>query len=62
MLLDKGDDIPDNKEVISELGLLYYLKFIIKSLLYLWSRLGVVLGQTLIAKISQKLVSRLPFR
>ena len=43
LLLGEGDDIPDNEEVIGELGLLYYFQLISQPVLYLWSRLRVVL-------------------
>ncbi|MBA7543683.1 hypothetical protein ES705_36020 [subsurface metagenome] len=62
VLPGKGNDVPDDKEVVSKLGLLYYLQLIAKSLLYLRGRLGIVLRQTLITKVSQKLVGGLPLR
>ena len=62
LLSGKRNKVPDNQEVVSKLGLLYYLQLIAKSLLYLRGRLGVVLRQTLITKVSQKLVGGLPFR
>ena len=43
VLLGEGDDVPDNKEVVGELGLFYYLQFMVESLLYIWARLRVVL-------------------
>ena len=60
-LPDKGNDVPDNKEVVSKLSLLYNFQFIVKLLLYLESRLGLLAGQTFITEISQKLVGSFPF-
>ena len=61
LFLGEGDNVPDNQEIIGKLSLPYYLQFIVKSLLYLWGRLGIVMVQTVIAKLSQKLVRCLAF-
>ena len=39
--LGKGDDIPDDEEIIGKLGLLDYFQLIVKPLLYLRGRLGI---------------------
>jgi hypothetical protein len=62
VLLGKGNDVPDNEEVVSKLGMFNYLQLIVKTLLYLWDRLGVVLRQALITEASQELVSILALR
>ena len=62
VLLGEGDDIPDDKEVVGELGLLYYLQLIVKPLLYLRGRIGIVFRQTLVTEVSQKLVGSFFFR
>ncbi|MBA7690662.1 hypothetical protein ES703_99193 [subsurface metagenome] len=60
-LLGEGDDVPDDKEVVGKLGLLDYLQLVGEALFYLRGGVGVVLAQVLVAEVSQKLVSSLPF-
>ena len=62
VLLGEGDDVPDDEEIVGKLGLPYYFQLVVKSLFYLRGRLGVILTQTLITEVSQKLVGSFIFR
>ncbi|MBA7646086.1 hypothetical protein ES703_53847 [subsurface metagenome] len=62
MLFGEGDNVPDNKEVVGKLSLLYYLQLVVKSLPYFGGKGGVVLMQIVMTEVSQKLVSSFALR